>query len=418
VAEIDRLLQGGEVPAALTAAQRLLDQHLAADESAYPDADYDTAYSFWQLGRVLRSGGAAQDALAPLHEAKRRFRQLADAGRGVAAGMVGKTLTEIGICLMALGRLDEAGEAYQDAIERATRLGDRRAVAVAEGNLAYVRLDQKRYQEALDGLAQARATFEALGEPRQVAIVSHQIGNVYQEAEQYDVAEDAYRRSLAISVQETDLFAQAETLHQLGILYHKKGRLEESAAFLRQAVDIAVRSGDRASEGKWRGNLAGTLLDLRRYDEARQELRRAIDCDEEYGHATQPWYNWAILEDLERSTGHTDAASTARQQAIATYLASRRDGGRSHAYLIQGYAAAAQAISQNQQDELIREINEALAPDTPPWYAAPVRALQAILGGQRDPTLADDPEIPPIDAAELLLLLETLAQQESTTAGG
>ena len=46
------------------------------------------------------------------------------------------------------------------------------------------------------------------------------------------------------------------------------------------------------------------------------------------------------------------------------------------------------------------------------------RALQAILAGQRDPTLADDPDVDLIDAAELLLLLETLNQRESTTERG
>jgi hypothetical protein len=75
-------------------------------------------------------------------------------------------------------------------------------------------------------------------------------------------------------------------------------------------------------------------------------------------------------------------------------------------------------ISQNQQDELAWTLREVVGPDTPRQLAAVARALQAILAGQRDPTLADDPDVDPIDAAELLLLLETLNQRESTTERG
>ena len=407
-AEIDRLLQRGELPAALTAAQRLLDQHLAVDEAAYPGEDYDTAFTYLLLGGVLNTGGAAEAALGPLAEAERRFRQLADAGQREAATAVAKVRSEIGDCLRDLGRFDEAEDAYQESIDRATRSGDRRQAAVANAQLASLRLEQGRYQEALDGYAQVRATFEVLGEPRSVATIWHQTGRAHEGARQFDAAEDAYRQALAIKVRETDLSGQAADLNQLGVIYAKQGRLEESVTFLRQAAEISVRTGDRAKEGLRRTNLAQTLLDLRRYDEARQELQRAIVCKEDYGHAAETWRTWAILEEVERATGQPDAARAARQQAIAAYLSYRRDGGSSQSPLIQIYAAAAQAIGNNQRAELTRELNEFLGPDSPPRLAVPIRALQTILAGQRDPDLADDPAIHPIEAAELLLLRDRL----------
>jgi tetratricopeptide (TPR) repeat protein len=417
-AEIDRLFDRGELPAAHVATQRLLEHHLTAGETAYPGADYDTASTYIRLGRILRSGGAAQAALAPLEQAQRRFQQLADTGDKNAAAMAAKAMGETGDCLRMLGRLDEAAAAYQDEIDRANRLGDRRDAAVAEAQLATVRLGQQRYPEALDGYMKAHDTFEALGEPRFIAAAWHGIGRVHEEAGQFDAAEDAYRHALAIRVREADLSGQADTLNQLGNLYAEHDRLEESVTFLQQAADIFTRSEDRAKEGFVRYNLAQALLDLRRYDGARQELQRAIFCKRDFGHAAQPWNAWSILADLEFATGDHDAAHTARQQAIDTYLAYRRDGGHSHSNLIQIYTAAAQAIADNQQDKLTRELNEVLGPDTPPWLTAPIRAVHAVLAGQRDPTLADDPDINPINAAELLLLLDTVAPQDATTTPG
>jgi tetratricopeptide (TPR) repeat protein len=291
-------------------------------------------------------------------------------------------------------------------------------MAAAELHFANLRGLQGRTREALDGFAKGRAAFEALGEPLNVAVTWYQTGQALESAGQFDAAEDAYRQSLAIRVREADLPGQADTLNQLGLLYAAKDRLEDSVVFLRQAAEIYTRSEDRLKEGIARSNLAKRLLELRRYDEARQELQRAIACKRDYGHAGQPWDTWAILANLEVAIEQPDAAHEARQQAIATYLAYRSDGGISQSDLMQFYPAVAQAISQNQQAELTRHLNKSFGPDAAPRHTAVVRSLKATLAGERDPTLADNPDIQPIDAAELRLLLEALNQHESTTEPG
>src|SRR6185295_13171471 len=102
-------------------------------KAVYEEAEYDIAYSHWLLGRVLRDGGDANAALAPLGEAQRRFESLANFGSDSAARMTSVAIAEGATCLRELGRLDEATAAYQDASRRAGQLGDQRAVAVIEG---------------------------------------------------------------------------------------------------------------------------------------------------------------------------------------------------------------------------------------------------------------------------------------------
>ena len=336
---VDRLLEGGRFREAIAAARAILERALADGESAYEGAAYDLAMARWSLGRALRMGGDATAGLAPLYQAQERFQTLADAGDRAAAGMASATITETGACLANLGRLDEAASAFEEAIERQTKLGDRRSVAVTKGNLGIVRLLQRRYDEALAAHDEARQTFEQLDESPSVAIAWRQIGRVHKEAGQYDKAEKAYQASLLIQVQTGDRSSEAGTLNQLGNLYDAKGRLEEAVRFYQQAATIYRELKDLANEGGAYNNLADTLTQLGRHDDARRGILRAIECRESFGHASELWKTFAILAQIERAAGNTAAADAARQRAIDAYIAYRRDGGEN----LSGGARAAAA---------------------------------------------------------------------------
>ncbi len=195
------------------------------------------------------------------------------------------------------------------------------------------------------------------------------------------------------------------------------GRLEEAATFHRQAAEIDVRLGNLKGEGEDRNNLAIVLIKLRRYDEARKELQRASECARPYGHAAEPWKTWSILENLERATGHTEEAQAAQQQAFEAYLAYRHAGGVSQSNQSQHFERVAQAIQQNAEAEAAQQLNQLLEPDDPPTFTALIQQLQAVLAGDRDPALADDPELDYGNAVELQLLLEGLGQDRAGGGG-
>jgi tetratricopeptide (TPR) repeat protein len=188
------------------------------------------------------------------------------------------------------------------------------------------------------------------------------------------------------------------------------GWLEEAATFYKQAVEVSMRLKDPANEGLRRSNLANTLIKLHRYDEARSELQRAIECGQPYGHAAELWKTWAILDDLERATGHAEAAQAARRQAIETYLAYRRAGGDSQSNQARLFVLVGQAIRQNSEIEAQQQLNALLEPGDPPAFTALIRQLQRVLAGDCNPALAEDPELHYGNAAELQLLLESLTR--------
>ncbi len=360
---------------------------------------------------VSVKGSADEATLQLLTTAQRRLRQFADSGDKDAERKAAVALADAGNCLVALGRLEEAASAYEESITRARSIKDHRQIAVAKAQLGTVKMLQKRFGDALSIYEEGRKQFEALNEPRQVAAIWHQIAIVHEKAGRFEPAEKAYRQSLAIEVRENNTVGQADTLHQLGNLCDAQERLEEAATFFRQSIERYVKLRNAIDEGLSRNNLANTLIKLQRYEEARQEIERAIECRKPYGHAVKLWTSWAILEELEKATDNQYAALAARDQAIQNYLAYRRDGGVSETQTAQLMTLVEQSIQQNQTqqvDELLTNI--ASEPDTPSFVSSLFAKLKAILAGTRDTTLAADPDLQYRDAAELVLLLDSLSK--------
>src|SRR5262249_52961354 len=278
-----------------------------------------------------------------------------------------------------------------------------------------VRLQQQRYPEALAAYAEARERFTQLDEPRTVAVFWHQTGIAYQLAGQPEAAEDAYRKSLAIKVRLRDVLGRASTLMQLGNLYYGVlARPEEAAAFYRQAVDKYVEIGGVAGEGLTRSNLGETLRPLHRLDEARQEIRRALECKSQFGHASEPWTSWGILANIETDAGNSTAATEAKREAIACYLAYRHDGGENYDAAGRISLSVTQSLLAGDATTAASQLQQLAANPDSTWLLSFIRALQAIVAGSRDRSLADAPELSFAMAAEILFLIEALEKKEQT----
>jgi tetratricopeptide (TPR) repeat protein len=408
---VDRLIDAGRAAEAVPLARRLVAEATAADEAAYKDAAYDLATCHVRLGRALLRSGQAQAALGPLDEARARFKQLADAGNRSAARMASTCLADRADALTALGRLGEAAAAYEESILLAEQNGDPRQAAAGQFQLGTVRHYQRRYPEALQAHDEARQTFERLGEPANVATAWHQIGMVYSGAGQYDAAETAYLNSRRIKVELGNRPGEASTLGELGNLYDAMGRLEDAVSFYREAATIFAGVGDLLKEGRQRTNAANSLRKLGRVDEARRQVERAIVCYQPFGHAAEPWKAFNILTAIEREAGRPEASFEARRRAMEAYLSYRSDGGenqsgRRTARLCEGLLGA---VEEGRLAEFGAALDQHDGKFDKPAYLGPVLlALRAILAGNRDPALVDDPALDYRDAAEILLLLERL----------
>jgi tetratricopeptide (TPR) repeat protein len=322
-------------------------------------------------------------------------------------------LSDKGDCLRDLGRLDEAAAAHEECIRWNEDQGDDRGLAVGRVSLGTVRLQQRRYRDAVEVYAKALEQFTKLGEPGSVAEIWHQTGRAYREIGQPEAAEDAYYKALAIHVQLGRVGLQAGTLIELGILHHHFNHLEEAASLFRNAADKLAAIGDMQAEGRCRNNLGDTMRRLGRWDEARQAIHRAIECKEPFGHAAEPWTTWAILAAIEVEVGNVSTAAHARANAVAVHLAYRRDGGENHNADGRISLAVLGKLRAGNAARATSDLEELMAhPELPDWLRPFVVALQAIVAGSRDRRLAEAPDLHCTSAAELLHLIEVLEADE------
>ena len=407
--QTEQLLAEGQYPAAYNAATTLLQQARKAGTQAYEDADYDLAMACILMARVLQMTGNAASALPLLGEARKGFAAIATTcDSKAAAGMAVRCLTEQGDCLRALGRLDEAAAAYQENISLAEQLDDECQVAVGKGQLGTVFLYQRRYPQALTAFEQARDLFAKRKDLAGVATEWHQIGMTHQMSGKAEAAEAAYQEAYRLRVLLGDVAVQADTLGQLGNLYSDAlNSPEQAVQFYRQAEGIYQQLGDKAKESWTLSNLAETLRELRRYNEARHAIHQAIICKADFGHAAESWKSWHILAKIETDCGNLATASTAKQKAIAAYLAYRRDGGENHNTEGRIAHAVRQTLSTDGTAATITLLEDCLA--YPEWqdFQTYLNTLIAVLNGNHDPSLADAPDLNYSMAAEILLLIES-----------
>lgn len=406
---VDRLKFSGQTAKVLEAALKLYHRAMAAGENAYPMARLDMALACLTLGDALSQTGAAAQALPLLQEAQQRFEKIKDIPP--AKRWAAMALQEQGDSLLKSGQYGQAIFAYEESIRRAEKLNDRQLVAGLKMQVGTVRLYQQRYNEALVAYKEAKKIFSGLGDLRNLGVIWQFVGMVYMEAGHYVLAEHAYSESFAIGKQLGNLDGQGNSLGELGRLYDRMNRQEDAVASYRQAAEKFVENGDFFREGKARSNLAGSLLKLERIAEAHEEILHAIRCKEPFGHAAEPWNSWNILRIIETKDGQPKAAEEARRKAMELFLAYRRDGGENQKYSGRLCAATADALRSNNRAGARRFLRK--NQHNPAWvregHPEPLlETLSAIIAGNRDPALADNPALTYDQAAEIILLLEAL----------
>ncbi|MEV4344745.1 tetratricopeptide repeat protein [Actinoplanes sp. NPDC049596] len=288
------------------------------------------------LARILLpylSGRQNTDALTVHRHAYDAARRAGDMG-GLAQASWG-----MGIALVQLGRLDEAGEQYGKALDWFRRAGD-----VA---------GQARATHSLGNLAQRRGDFPAATERYESALVLHRragdlagqgrawhgLGMVAERVRDYESALGRYHRSLRLYRRAGDLSGQADALNGLGDVEVVLDRPADAEKHLREALALHRGLGDRACEAEVLGSLGQLQTGLGRPEEGAVLHRRAFGLCREAGDRDGEMWALNGLGEAYLSAGRPGEARThlSAAAAIAAEMGARDQLARAHAGLGQAH---------------------------------------------------------------------------------
>jgi tetratricopeptide (TPR) repeat protein len=363
-------------------------------------AAYETAYehatTLVRLGRCLAVQGRPAQAIEWHRRALEEFERIsepvlspalsevegeAEGSSESAKGMLGKVYTDLGDNLAAVGRFDEAQQAYETSLGIKREVDDHRGIGVTLGQLGTLALERgdlaeaaRRYREALD-------TFRALGEPQSEAVIWHQLGRVAQKARDWDEAERCYRESLKLEEQMNHAEGVAQTCNQLALVAKGAGRPDDAERWVLRAIELGEQLGDRKGLAVRLSNLADLYLSQGRLDQAARYAHRAREIKETLDLSAEPWTTYNILAQIAEAQGRADEAAQwwrKEQESYAAYAGAAHQLPRWAPSFIAAVVAAVQG-----NEEARSELEQILPQlEAGGWDCPPV--IRRILEGESD----------------------------------
>jgi len=243
------------------------------------------------LARQWLDRGWAESSLSNFQKSLASYQQALEfAHKAQSESLVTEVELRQGVSLLRLGNTSLAERAFLDALQRARRQQDSYFEASALGDLALLRMNDARYDEAMDRFQQALSLFEKIPSHRLVARTLDNLG--YCEL-QLGETEKALRLFEEASQQSSSLGLwsdQQASLGRIGDCYYGNGDLPSALAYYQRALDIARRTHERFWIANWLYDLAATSIDTGDLAKAEEYNDQALALQEQMQNPVERLY--------------------------------------------------------------------------------------------------------------------------------
>ncbi|MCP4658540.1 MAG: tetratricopeptide repeat protein [bacterium] len=170
-----------------------------------------------------------------------------------------RAMTVLGVSFRAIGDTERADQVYGEALKLYRKLSAPLDRADLRRRIAYLRIDQRRFDEALDELEAARDVFQAAGDEERHGLVLMVIGHVYQE--QGDTDKALVRLVKALPKLEKSARAKAKQVLMHNVVGTLAASPDLDASTVDEAIELVRKS--RAKRGDRYGHRVCTLSDAK-----------------------------------------------------------------------------------------------------------------------------------------------------------
>lgn len=175
---------------------------------------------------------------------------------------------------------------YQEALQEAESLNDKRLIAPILKNIGVLYISWKKFDKALEYYDKAEAIARALNNQELIADCQNNKGTVYEQLEEYDRAIEVYKIALRVYTEKNITNKIAMALSNLAIVYKFKKNYAESLQYNFKAIALAEQTGNKwnmAATYNNIGNLYGAMGNYQQaivYCEKALAIAKEIDAQE------------------------------------------------------------------------------------------------------------------------------------------
>jgi DNA-binding winged helix-turn-helix (wHTH) protein/tetratricopeptide (TPR) repeat protein/TolB-like protein len=219
-----------------------------------------------------------------------------------------RSMMTLGVLYNRSGRLDEAKDMHEQALNVAREIDDPELVARVLQNLAIVAEDLNDWEASAEFLDLAILEYQRAGREVLPGQLYSSYANLKMDQGELAQAEDYLARALAAFREVGDRRREAMMLNNNGYLKRQQGRLDEAEGYHLQSLEIREEIGDRVGVGRIYGMLAVVYLGQGRYPEAVESARSAVGIARETRDRLFEGTSLAQLGDAEKAMGELDSA--------------------------------------------------------------------------------------------------------------
>jgi tetratricopeptide (TPR) repeat protein len=265
-----------------------------------------------QEARIRLSAGG-------IHEAESEFNAVKKNATRFGLGRLAARAVEcLALCEERRGRLDEAVELYDEAIDMLREETPLAAVEPIAGKARCVRLrGDIRYSIYLLESQLERLEREDLSDPDSLVRIYASLTKSYFDSGLFTKAGEAAEEALRLAPRVSDAAKLAQMHVNLTGTLIQRGELPDAEAALLRAEDLYRQAELQAELARAQLARGFVLSRARRYDEARELLAAARGAFEETSSPLDEARSLNEIARIDRITGQTDSAVAALERAIS-----------------------------------------------------------------------------------------------------
>lgn len=186
----------------------------------------------------------------------------------------------LGIIYLVLGKLDQAQDFFEEAIQMANAINYPEGMAQAKSSLGVCYEKKGDYLTALSLEKESLQLFQQLKDANGIALVNENIGSIYEDLLQYDRAYDYFFKAYQ-HFKGTNSEPEINLLNNLGDVFRKQGNLQQAFSYTQAALTLAQK-----------------LDNEDQMESAHKDLSKAFALSNEFELAYQHLLKAQVYEDL------------------------------------------------------------------------------------------------------------------------